>query len=178
VVAVPEDYLEETAGMFETKSPKNLAPSWRRLVNEYSPRFAVMLSITHDPATQTPQVILTDRCWTGAEKLVLWFFAHAERLLSNIMDLGDFAKTRENTMRRILRVIKRMMPNGARWSDISNNASHGTTRAERADALNEMADRGWIIMEGMKAIPDRGHTLTVGERFFLGDLPPYVAAWD
>jgi len=61
---------------------------------------------------------------------------------------------------------------------ISNNASHGTTRAERAEALNEMADRGWIRMEGVKAIPDRGHTLTVGERFFLGDLPPYVAAWD
>ena len=52
-----------------------------------------MLSITHDIATQTRQVELTDRCWDGAGKLVLWFFAHAEKLLSNVMDIGEYAKT-------------------------------------------------------------------------------------
>ena len=178
VVAVPELYLNDIALMFQREVPQRLDASWRRLVNEYGPRLAIMLSVTHDIATQTREVELTDRCWEGAGKLVLWFFAHAEKLLSNVMDISEHAKNRERMLRRILSVIMRFSHVGARWSDISNYASHGTEKAERANALEEMIDRGWIRAEGVKTIKDNGRLLLVGERYFLLNPPGNVFAFE
>ena len=177
VVAVPELYLNDIALMFQREVPQRLDASWRRLVNEYGPRLAIMLSITHDIATQTRQVELTDRCWDGAGKLVLWFFAHAEKLLSNVMDIGEYAKNREHMLRRILSTIMKF-PMGARWSDISNYAGHGTSKAERAEALEEMIDRNWIRAEGAKTISDKGRMLSVGERYFILNPPGNVFAFE
>lgn len=177
VVAVPELYLNDIALMFQREVPQRLDASWRRLVNEYGPRLAIMLSITHDIATQTRQVELTDRCWDGAGKLVLWFFAHAEKLLSNVMDIGEYAKNREHMLRRILSAIMKF-PMGARWSDISNYAGHGTSKAERAEALEEMIDRNWIRAEGAKTISDKGRMLSVGERYFILNPPGNVFAFE
>lgn len=178
VVAVPELYLNDIALMFQREVPQRLDASWRRLVNEYGPRLAIMLSVTHDIATQTREVELTDRCWDGAGKLVLWFFAHAEKLLSNVMDISEHAKNREHMLRRILSVIMRFSHVGARWSDISNYASHGTEKAERANALEELVDRGWIRAEGVKTIKDNGRQLLVGERYFILNPPGNVFAFE
>jgi len=178
VVTVPELYLDDIAQIFCKENPRHLEASWRRLVNEYGPRLAIMLSVTHDIATQTREVELTDRCWDGAGKLVLWFFAHAEKLLSNVMDISDYAKNREHMFRRILSVIMRFSKVGARWSDISNYASHGTEKAERANALEEMVDRGWIRAEGVKTIRDNGRQLLVGERYFILNPPGNVFAFE
>lgn len=171
VVEVMPDYLEDISQMFIRKSPPNLIPSWRRLVNEYGPRFAVMLSVTRDPLTQGEEVILTERCWQGAERLVLWFFSFAERLLINVEDISSPARDRERLLTRILGIVKRHMPQGARWSDISNHASYGSSKAERAEALDELVDRSWILPSGQKTIADRGRLLTVAERYFLGNPP-------
>ena len=133
-MTVPKLYLDDIAQIFVKENPRHLEANWRRLVNEYGPRLAIMLSVTHDIATQTRQVNLTDRCWEGAGKLVLWFFAHAEKLLSNVMDIGEYAKNREYTLRRILNTIMKF-PRGARWSDISNYATDwcdADTVAERS----------------------------------------------
>lgn len=177
VVTVPELYLDDIAQIFVKENPRHLEASWRRLVNEYGPRLAIMLSVTHDIATQTREVELTDRCWEGAGKLVLWFFAHAEKLLSNVMDISEHAKNREHMLRRILNTIMKF-PRGARWSDISNYASHGTTKAERAEALEEMVDRSWIRAEGAKIISDKGRPLSVGERYFILNPPGNVVAFE
>jgi len=178
VVTVPILYLDDISQMFQREDPPQLDSCWRRLVNEYGPRFAIMLSITREISTQTAQVELTDRCWEGAEKLVLWFFAHAEKLLSNVTDIGEFAKNREHTMRRILSTVMKFSRHGARWSDISNYASHGTTKAERAEALDEMVDRGWIRSEGAKMITDKGRALSVGERYFMLNPPANALAFE
>ena len=178
VVTVPVLYLDDISQMFQREKPKQLDSCWRRLVNEYGPRLAIMLSITHEISTQTARVELTDRCWEGAEKLVLWFFAHAEKLLSDVMDIGEYAKNREHTMRRILSAVMKFSRRGARWSDISNYASHGTTKAERAEALDEMVDRGWIRSEGTRMIADKGRALSVGERYFVLNPPANALAFE
>jgi len=178
VVTVPALYLNDISQMFQQESPQQLDSCWRRLVNEYGPRLAIMLSITREVSSQTARVELTDQCWEGAEKLVLWFFAHAEKLLSNVMDIGEFAKNREHTMRRILSTVMKFARNGARWSDISNYASHGTTKAERAEALDEMVDRGWIRSEGKRMITDKGRALSVGERYFVLNPPANALAFE
>ena len=177
-MTVPVLYLDDISQMFQREKPKQLDSCWRRLVNEYGPRLAIMLSITHEISTQTARVELTDRCWEGAEKLVLWFFAHAEKLLSDVMDIGEYAKNREHTMRRILNTVMKFSRCGARWSDISNYASHGTTKAERAEALDEMIDRGWIRSEGTKMIADKGRALSVGERYFVLNPPANALAFE
>ena len=178
VVTVPVLYLDDISQMFQREKPKQLDSCWRRLVNEYGPRLAIMLSITHETSTQTARVELTDRCWEGAEKLVLWFFAHAEKLLSDVMDIGEYAKNREHTMRRILNTVMKFSRVGARWSDISNYASRGTTKAERAEALDEMIDRGWIRSEGTRMIADKGRALSVGERYFVLNPPANASAFE
>ena len=107
-----------------------------------------------------------------------FFVLQILRLQHEYMDIGEYAKNREHTMRRILSTVMKFARNGARWSDISNYASHGTTKAERAEALDEMVDRGWIRSEGTRMIADKGRALSVGERYFVLNPPANALAFE
>jgi hypothetical protein len=56
--------------------------SWRRIVNEYYPRFALLLSMPHDDTTKG--VVITDDGWRRANVLAQYFFAQAEAALGNL----------------------------------------------------------------------------------------------
>ncbi len=146
VVAVPEDYLNEIFLMFRREGQDRLQASWKRLVNEYGPRFAVMLSVTPDTADKE-SVVISDATWKKAALLTQWFYSHAEKMLSGIEDGNEFTKLREKLFRRIFRAVKKAGTQGARWSDISNYASHGSTKKEREEALTELIDRGALKMD-------------------------------
>ena len=156
VVTVPEDYLDDIYQMFRTKGAK-LQASWKRLVNEYGPRFAVMLSATlNEPRKES--VVISDSTWEKAALLVQWFYSHAEKMLSGIEDGNEFTKLREKLFKRIFRTILRFGKGGARQGDISRNAGYGSTSKEREEALKELCDRGVIIYR-------QG-------RFFVKTIPP------
>ena len=146
VVEVDEGYGTGLSNMFRKYSPKKLHPVWRRLVNEYLPRFAVMLSLDYQARSQGDAVLLESRHWTGAEKMVQWFFSHAEEMLLQIEDETQTAKIQEKIMRRIAGVIvKYDRGDGVGIRTISQNSSHtGTTAMQRREILREMAERGWI----------------------------------
>jgi len=158
IVTVPEGYLGSLSEMFKKESPPSLHPNWRRLVNEYGPRFAVMLSITNDLSTQSEKVILTDRAWAGAEKLILWFFSHAEKMLSGIEDGNEFIKLREKLFKRVFKAVQREGKSGAGLRDISHYAGKGSTAKERFDAINELIARDILKMKG--------------DRYFVQNIPP------
>lgn len=146
VVDVPEGYGTELSKMFKEYSPGKLHPVWRRLVNEYLPRFAVMLSIDHSVKSQLEQVVIESKHWRAAEKMVMWFFKHAESMLLQIEDESNAARIQEKIMRRIVSIIARYdKGHGVNSRCISMNAGHtGTNAEQRRQIIVEMVERGWI----------------------------------
>lgn len=173
VVTIPENYLSQLCDIFAQYASEKTTSSWRRLVNEYGPRFAAMLSLTKDKQTHGMPVILTDRCWDGAEKLVQYFFSHAEELLYSVSD-DPQAAVKESILRKILKTIVHFGKNGARWGDISNYASYGTTKGERFYALGELIDRQWVIPHGERNLQLNGKVVNIAERYFAGNFPAGV----
>ena len=145
IVEVPDGYLRHLSEMFKEQSPEILHPNWRRLVNEYGPRFAVMLSINHQAKTQGERVILTDDCWLGAEKLILWFFAHAERMLIGVEEIDQREKSFENLLRKIFGKLRKLdKGSGVSIAEISRSGIRGTTSKTRQEALLELMERGLV----------------------------------
>ena len=138
-VQVPDGYLQAVQDMFH-KHDAPFPGHWRRLVNEYGPRFAVMLSVlSGDKITGT--VAVTDRQWEGAAVLIQWFYAHAELALATLAEDEKAAKY-EAMLARLYRYIDRHGP--AMLSDISRGCSRGTDSHARGKALTEMQSRGLI----------------------------------
>jgi len=156
-VKVPLNYLRHLSEMFKQRSPEKLHPHWRRLVLSYGPRFAVMLSILRTNAYRS-EVILDDRCWLGAEKLILWFFGHAERALCDIEDGNPIRRDRERVYRKLFDiVISKGKSNGVTMQMISRHGVWGTTAKERAEGLLELCERGVLRFEN--------------GRYFLNHIP-------
>ncbi|MDD5598261.1 MAG: hypothetical protein PHV82_09975 [Victivallaceae bacterium] len=132
LVVIPEDYL---GGLF-----KMFRESWKRLINEYGPKLAVMLSVADLDFSQ--EVVITDEVWRKTAVLLQWFFAHAERMLMGVDDGNEFTKLRERLFKKIFKAVLRFSPKGALRSDISNYAGYGSTRKERDEALAELVERG------------------------------------
>lgn len=165
-VEVPDGYSNSLSGMFKEYSPQKLHPVWRRLVNEYMPRLAVMLSIDHKIRSQGETVLLESDHWRKAETMVQWFFKHAETMLYQIEDQTVAARNQEKIMRRIAAVILKYDRGGgvnARY--ISMNAGRtGTTAEQRRQILVEMEERGMIT----STVPGCGR----GAKFKIKRLPP------
>lgn len=168
VVEVPAGYGTALSEMFKQYSPRKLHPVWRRLVNEYMPRFAVMLSINHQARSQGDAVLLESKHWTAAEKLVQWFFSHAEEMLAQIEDESQAARIQEKIMRRFAAIIAKFdKGGGVSTQTISRYASHtGTNAMQRRQIMQEMAERGWITSDDK--------TFGKGARFKIRSLPPGV----
>ena len=180
IVEVPEDYGAELSEMFRKYSPEKMDPSWRRLVNEYMPRFAVMLSMGYDVRTQGETVILRDKDWDGARKMVQWFFTQAEDLLSTVEDQTIQARNQEKLIRRFVRFIATKDKAGVTMQHLSRNANHsGTTAEQRYNILLECIARGMVkAVVGNKkvSIQDMKYDAFIkdgrGIRFQVGRIPP------
>ena len=143
VVQIPEVYLEDIFNMFKDKADRQTKSSWKRLVNEYGPRLAVMLSVTVQSETQGPEVILTSEVWDKTRILVQWFFAHSERIILNIKDCGGWGKEQERQLKRIFNIIRSCdKGKGVLRRTISQRSGGSGTDAEmRLKMLNELIDR-------------------------------------
>jgi len=152
VFNVPQGYQEQLAAMFRAHPvPDDLMLHADRLMNEYLPRLALILSVPPEPpatAAETevwsvydgPSEIdrITDEAWAKAETLVLWFFGQAEKVLGNIQEDEQAAKWERN-LRRIYRYIKNNGP--VTKTDISRNCSvKGTNSKYRETILKELRE--------------------------------------
>ena len=146
VIDFAEGYSDDLQKIFIGHTDKRLIPSWRRLCNEYYPRFVVMLSVTDDPATQGENVIVTDETHRKARLLVLWFFANAEQVLLSVMETTGNDRIYEKKLLRIFRIVRDYDRGvGVLTSAISRAArDSGTDSKQRQDLLNELVRRGWI----------------------------------
>ena len=146
IINLEEGYSDELQGMFIGKCDVRFTPSWRRLCNEYYPRFMVMLSITGDPASQGEEVILTDEIRLKAKTLVLWLFANAEQVLSSIVESVGNSRIVEKQLKRIFNIVRdHDRGGGVLTSEISSKSSgSGTTARQRQELLMELRERQWI----------------------------------
>ena len=143
VLQIPENYLDDLFNMFKNKADRQTKSSWKRLVNEYGPRLAVMLSVTLKPETQGPDVVLTNEVWDKTRILVQWFFAHSERIILNIKDCGGWGKEQERQLKKIFNIIRGCdKGKGVLRRTISQRSGGSGTDAEmRLKMLNELIDR-------------------------------------
>jgi len=112
--------------------------------------------------------LLESKHWTAAEKLVQWFFSHAEEMLAQIEDESQAARIQEKIMRRFAAIIAKFdKGDGVSTQTISRYASHtGTNAMQRRQIMQEMAERGWITSDDK--------TFGKGARFKIRSLPPGV----
>ena len=137
----PAGYNRELAALFMDQKAEP-GPTWRRLVNEYYPRFAAILSIR--PGDTSPEIDLTTDVWHRAAVLVQYFFAQAEEVLNNIHD--DQQKNRFAALcRRILTIITDAGDEGQTLSGICRLCGHGTRSKERREALTELLEAGEVV---------------------------------
>ena len=134
----PPSYNAELGRLFIQQKAEP-GPTWRRLSNEYYPRFATILSVA--PGDTSPRIELTDDAWRRAAVLVQYFFAQAEAVLTNIHDNEDVNRF-EALCRRILAIIDAAGPAGQSLSTISRLCGSGTRSKERREALEELVSRG------------------------------------
>ena len=169
VVEVPEGYGRRLSEIFRAHASDNLHPVWRRLVNEYMPRLAVMLSLDYTVRSQGDAVLLESKHWEGAEKMVQWFFRQAEEMLIQIEDQTEAARIQEKIIARIIRIIKKHdKGQGVNIRTISQNSGRtGTTALQRRQILQEMAERGIITISDS--------TFGYGTRIKIKRLP--VGMW-
>jgi len=137
IVRVNEGYLSELWNEFIGRNAPHQG-HWKRLVNEYGPRWAVMLSV--NDSDHSPEVTLTPEAWNGAAVLIRWFYGMAEPLLSGIAE--DEATGKYNRLlRRTYDLIgagyqthKRLGPMLVRYGDARM----------RRDAIAELVSWGVI----------------------------------
>jgi hypothetical protein len=141
-VLPPAGYNRELAALFVEQKAEP-GPTWRRLVNEYYPRFAAILAVP--PRDTSPDITLTPDAWRRAGVLVRYFFAQAESILTNIHDDQQMNRF-ESLCNRILNAIK-SRPGGITLSDLSRNLGRGTRSKERREVIEELASRGLILHE-------------------------------
>ena len=139
----PAGYNRELAALFLDQKAEP-GPTWRRLVNEYYPRFAAMLSVR--PGDTSPQIELTPEAWQRAAVLVQYFFAQAESILTNIHDDQQMNRF-EGMCRRILAIIRSGGPEGVTLSRIHEQCGLGTRSKDRREILEELQSRSVIIAE-------------------------------
>jgi hypothetical protein len=148
VVYVEEGYMENLRrSLYDSEAP--MPGHWSRLVNEYGPRLAVILSVKSGDIS--PSISLTDDAWKRAETLVMWFYAQGARTLESVAEDEQSAK-QEALMKRIYRCVQNRASKGdeTQKADISRNCSKG------GDAKRRNAAIGELVARGIFTIDDRG----------------------
>lgn len=144
-VQVPLGYAHELNVIFRKYASEELSTCWRRLANEYYPRFAVVLSIRRNGSENDENVIITDDSWERAKILAYWFYGQAEKLLLRISDALPMIKAREKLLLKVFRKIRKLdKGDGVTLRDISLSGIRNSNGKERREALAELEERGLV----------------------------------
>lgn len=136
----PERYQEALSVMFSEHKAEPYT-SWKRLCNEYYPRFALILSIPADDTTKAVQI--TQDGWDRAAVLVQYFFKEAERVFGGLHFDVKQAKF-ETLCDKILNFVKSRPGQECLRRDVSRNIGKGSKSKDRQEAIVELVNRGLI----------------------------------
>lgn len=139
VVEVGDGYCQGLYDMFSTNRA-NFESHWKRLVNEYAPRFAVMFSVD-DMDDVYNEITLKPDHWDKAEMLVKYLYSHAEEILQGVNN-DEQDKRFEWLCRRILSIVRKAP--GCNRKHISRYIGKPCRKDEREGAFIELIDRGLL----------------------------------
>jgi hypothetical protein len=130
-------YLQHVLDSFTTGGAA-IGPHYRRLVNEYGPRFAVM--VARDPLNPEPEA------WDRAAALIWWHYGMAEGILTGLQ--GDVnARRMTGMVDRYLAWMKREARHDlVSYRAFSQRFWRGATATDRKKALEQMENDGMIEM--------------------------------
>lgn len=110
------------------------APHWKRLINEYGPRLALMLT---NQSGKAPTI--SDEGIDKASTLIRWHYYHALDVLK-WFEKDD--QKWEKFVMRVFKAVKRAGASGVSRSTIAHRV--GGVAKQRQEALNELVERGFI----------------------------------
>ncbi|MDA0989684.1 MAG: hypothetical protein O3A51_02910 [Verrucomicrobia bacterium] len=132
-VETPSRYLDQLLREFiEHDAP--LPGHYSRLVNEYGPRLAVMLS---------GSTALEDDDWTRAATILKWLFAQAEDVLQDIATDETVRRTNE-LIEKVLAWIK--SKGKCSKTELARRFSRDMGSRQRDEVLRELQERGEITI--------------------------------
>ena len=137
-VEVPEGYLGDVLQEF-IHGGASLGSHYMRLVNEYGPRFALMLSARRG----VEQTVITHETWCKVADLVRWFYTMAERVFEGL-EGEAWQRRREAQMGKFLQYIRRH--GQVTRSQLSRDMGRNTTAPERLEMIEELRERGKITI--------------------------------
>lgn len=150
IVEVGDGYCQDLYDMFNNNKA-GFESHWKRLVNEYAPRFAVMFSVD-DKDKSTSVVTIKQEHWDKAEMLVKYLYSSAEEILQGVNN-EEQDKRFEWLCRRIEAIITKTP--GCNRKHISRYIGKACRKDERESAFLELVDRGLISV--------------IDNKFYLGD---------
>jgi len=142
VVNMPHRYMEDLYDEFH-QATAPFDSHWKRLINEYGPRLAIMLSVEHgdDPY----KIRVSPEHMERAEVLIRWFYKMGSHALRFVETNSD-AVEREEDIKKLLSVIKKHGP--CSKSKIGQYFKvAGMMKEERNRLLDEVVDRGLVKIE-------------------------------
>jgi len=145
-VSPEHKYNQHLSEMFAAHKAQPVA-TWRRLASEYYPRLALLLSFPEGDTSTNVEI--TDDGWRRAGILVNYLFAQAEAVFSTLHydpAQGKF----EALCLRLLTMIENAPGRKMMKAAISYSTGRGTKSKERDEALNELVDRGSLVIEQEK----------------------------
>ncbi|OVE76760.1 hypothetical protein BVX97_00485 [bacterium E08(2017)] len=146
LVLVPPNYLADLYSTLVSGDAEAL-PYSRRLINEYGPRIATILSVEKEVSPP----IIDASTWKKTELILLWFYTMAEQVLLEF-EIDVRQRQRERKLARALKYIQKHSP--CAKSDFSHHQVRLGDSTERDRLLNELEERGVI-----KLFRDNGKTI-------------------
>lgn len=142
-VEVGDNYLQDVFNMF-LNNGADLDSHWRRLVNEYGPRFAVMFSVD-DQDRDECSIHLKPSHWEKAATLIKYLYTNAEHILAGV-DNEEQDKRFEGLCDRIERIIRdhATPQEGVSRQAISRLCGRRSRASEREAVIHELMERGLI----------------------------------
>ena len=137
-VTFPRRYLDDVMQEF-VRHDAAIPSHYGRLVNEYGPRFAVMLAA--NPATPD-RVEITEDHLERAAVLIRWFYGMAESVLLHVGEPA-YVQRMETRMARMLAFIRKHKDCVSK-GEFSRQFCHGSRAEQRDKDIRELEARGLI----------------------------------
>jgi len=142
VVDMPDRYMEDLYDEFHACSAL-FDSYWKRLINEYGPRLAIMLSVGRSDTSR--RINVTPKHMERAEVLIRWFYRMGAEALK-FVETSNVAVETEEMIERLLKVIKRHEPcSKSKIGQYFRVA--GMMKEDRNRYLAEVVDRGMVKIE-------------------------------
>ncbi len=142
-VFVPEGYLRKLRTEF-TEKQVPFRGHWNRLINEYGPRLALILSLQKN---SDKTIKIEDEHWIGAEVLIRWFFGMAHDCLEQV-SADPLTNKTEKQLKKFADYVFRHK--GATVTDLARNCGKGTNSRRRKEIMDELVARGVILLDGSR----------------------------